>query len=378
MPSSLYYSNLDGDWYVSSRNIFGGGSTTTYGGDKYAELMIGRIAAYTNEMVSNAIYKIIWYDNCIDNNWLSSVGFGGSNLGWSSTSKDYMEELRRGDGCYSDNTGFEEWNTANLEYNLNTTQRWYYDDGIKYWYPGFYNCIMNNNCSILNHLGHSSWNTPFGLNNWYYINNTKPFFGWSQGCLAGRFTSGTSGSEQLQCTSRDSHAFGLVLNTGYGYGSTGSTCGSSQRQHKVFWDYYFSNTTNQDKWQLGRAYIYQKNTISNFAPNRMTLTYVWFGSTLFADPAQKLKIVSQNTQVVELSIDNNGYNYLIYPGVNTTLKDISLDIPLDNGESVLVNVSGVWKVWITGWSEDYMNYDVNTNDDICVKVATNKTWVIEC
>jgi len=114
MPSDLYYSNLDGDWYYGS-GMWGGGKNGA--NDKFGELYVGRITAYNGEHVSNVIEKIIWYDYCNDDDWLSSCAFFGGNLGWSSTSKDYMEELRRGDGSFSENVGFEEWNVSILQSN---------------------------------------------------------------------------------------------------------------------------------------------------------------------------------------------------------------------------------------------------------------------
>ena len=114
--------------------------------------------------------KIIWYDTTVhDPEWLASCTFAGDNLGWSVTSKQYMEDLRVGDGSFSGYVGFEDWNTANPGYVLDTSERLYDADGN---WGLFSASIEDDNSSIINQLGHSSWNTPFSLPNWLYRYNT--------------------------------------------------------------------------------------------------------------------------------------------------------------------------------------------------------------
>lgn len=157
MPSDLYFSNLDGDWYDDSEGVWGGGRYAA--NDKLSELSVGRIPVWDAEMVSNAVQKIIWYDNCNDETFLRSAGFLGGDLGWSSTSKEYMEEIRVGDGSFSEYTGFEEWNTAFPDYEIDTSERYYdadYDtesDAVNAWKRA----INNGNMSLISHLDHGSW-----------------------------------------------------------------------------------------------------------------------------------------------------------------------------------------------------------------------------
>jgi len=375
MPCDLYYSNLDGDWYYSYQNIWGGGRGSGVN-DKYSELMVGRICSRledTNNPTLNAIDKIIWYDNCNDNDWLSSVAFWGGDLGWSSTSKQYMEALRIGNDCYSQYTGFEEWNSAHPDYQIDTTERIYDADlgiqtGSHMWAS-----VENDNASIINHLSHSSWNSPIGLWGWNYHYNTKPFFAYSQGCLGGRFIGyNYAGSEQLMCGFSERHAFALVLNTGYGYGSMYSTCGASQYQQKMFWHYpLYEEQNNQENWQLGKMMNYQRNTMGQYTDGNRVYCYVWYSSHLFGDPAQTLVLYRGTT--VELE---PGHNYLNYPGEDTTLKDIALDIGLSTGESVLVQDNGIWYAWIVGFTPDTFNRDIYNGDYIDVNVGNYYTWVI--
>ncbi|UCD04242.1 MAG: hypothetical protein JSW73_01220 [Candidatus Woesearchaeota archaeon] len=304
MPCDLYYSNLDGDWWYSNYSVWGGGKNSPVN-DKFSEIYVGRITAYDTEHVSNAVRKIIWYDiNNHSEEWLVTVTFAGANLGWAVTSKQYMEELRIGNGSYSENIGFEEWNSKHSYYPFYTLEnRYYHADDT---WSDFLESIENDTSSIVNHIGHSSWNTPFSLTNWQFRNNTLPFFGYSQGCLAGRFSSGFSGCEQTMCRHPEKHAFAVVLNTGYGYGSFSSTHGASQQLHKIFWAYFFNEAENNlSEWELGRAQSYSKDEFSAYIDSNHAKCYVWYSSHLFGDPAQKLEIAS----VIKSNGESCSYEY---------------------------------------------------------------------
>ena len=304
MACDKYYSHLDGTWYYSSQSIWGGGKGSGVN-DYYGELYVGRIAAYNASMVSNAVYKIINYDTneSLTDEWLSTASFGGGDLGWTSTSKQYMEEIRLGTDTYRTFTGFEEWNSANPSYLIDTSERLYHADLGSSYTTSFSNSIKNDNASMINHIDHSSWNTPFGLTNWLYRYNTKPFFGYTQGCLAGRFHSGYSGSEQLMCRHEERHAYALILNTGYGYGSTSSTNGQSQYIHAFFWDYFFNEQeNNQENWQLGKAFVYSADKMaSKFESSSAAWCYAWYSAHFFGDPAQTLRLSNSKNKAVELS-----------------------------------------------------------------------------
>ena len=56
MACDKYYSHLDGTWYYEPESIWGGGRNSGVN-DYYAELYVGRIAAYNASMVSNASPK---------------------------------------------------------------------------------------------------------------------------------------------------------------------------------------------------------------------------------------------------------------------------------------------------------------------------------
>ena len=298
MASELYFSNLDGDFYYSGSGGMWGGGENSGVNDLYSELYVGRITAYNDTMVSNAVKKIINYDtnNNYDSDWLRAVSFWGGDLDWISTSKQYMEELRLGSDTYRTFTGFEEWNNAKPEYEINTDQKLYHADLGEGYKTYMSNCAEDDNASIVNHLDHSGWSTPFGLTGWQYRYNTKPFFGYTQGCLAGRYHSGYSGCEQMMCRHDTRHAFALVLNTGYGYGASSSTNGASQYLNAFFWDYFFNNQSeNQQNWQIGKAMAYAHDKMASVMNSKShAWCYAWYSANLFGDPAQTLRLNGAN------------------------------------------------------------------------------------
>jgi len=333
MACDMYYSHLDGDWYYTTQGIWGGGRNSGVN-DYYGELYIGRIAAYNASMVSNAVRKIIWYDLNASGDWLCQASFLGGDLGWTATSKQYMEELRLGNDTYRTFSGFEEWNTAHPESPIDTSERLYHADLGSTHKTYFSNSIEDDNASIISHLDHSDYNSPFGLPNWQYRYNTKPFFGYSQGCLAGRFQAGYAGSEQLMCRHPERHAFALVLNTGYGYASSSNTNGPSQYIQCYFWDYFFSNQSNDmDNWRLGKGIAYSQDIMSeNIDISSHAWCYAWYSVHLFGDPAQTLRLKDPMPSDIVFDYENpsNEAN-------NVPITTSTLSITIEQSQGQLFN-----------------------------------------
>ena len=325
MACDLYYSHLDGDWYYSDEGIWGGGKNSGVN-DLYGELFIGRITASTAEDVSNAVYKIINYDinTSLSNEWLRSVSFWGGNLEWTSTSKQYMEEIRLGADIYRTFTGFEEWNDNYTSQQLDTSERLYHGDLGSDYKTYFSNSVENDNASIINHLDHSTWNSPMGLIEWGSRFNTKPFLGYSQGCLAGRYQEGDSGCEWLICKYPERHAYALILNTGYGYGSGSNTDGASQYIMAYFWDYFFNNQSqNKDNWQLGKAINYAKDKIASIIDSHShAWCYTWYSTHFFGDPAQTLRVNQTYSPIQQTNPNPNNESMNI--STDTTILNVNL------------------------------------------------------
>lgn len=335
MACDKYYSHLDGDWYYDAQSVWGGGRSGD--NDLYGELYVGRITAYNASMVSNAVNKIINYDtnSSLSDSWLNTTSFWGGDLGWTSTAKQYMEEIRLGTDTHRTFTGFEEWNSANPSSLINTSERLYHADLGANYKTYHAASLENDNASIVNHLDHTSWNTPFALPNWQFRYNTKPFFGYSQGCLAGRFHSGYAGCEQMMCRHHERHAYALVLNTGYGYGSSTNTNGASQYINAYFWDYFFNNQSdNRDNWQFGKAFSYASDKMGAiFGSKSHAWVYAYYSAHFFGDPAQTLRIGEVNNAPV-FSNENPGDE-----SINVS-KDIStLNVTIQDAEGDSFNWS---------------------------------------
>jgi len=351
MASDLYFSNLDGDWYDETESVWGGGAGAA--NDKYSELSVGRIPVSTPAHVSNIVQKIIWYDTCQDDEWLSSAAFLGGYLGdWASTSKDYMEELRKGDGSFSEYTGFEEWNTAFPDYEIDTSHRYHdadYDtesDAIQAWTTA----INNNELCLISHLDHGSRTNTLSLGNGSTLSNSHYFLGTSQACLSGRYTDGWSGSERFLCENNSRGAFAMVLNTGYGYGSRFGTHGASQLHHKIWWDYFFANqTTDFDSWRLGPAMRYSKNRFSDsIDSNSHAYCHVWYSWNLFGDPAQQIR----------LSASENSAPSVTSPS------------PSSGATMVSVNTSEL-SIRVSDYDEDDLDWSIETSPNIGSNSGTN-------
>jgi len=292
MASDLYFSNLDGDWYESTTSVWGGGKNGE--NDKLSEVAVGRFPVWDAAMVSNAVQKVIWYDNCNDEDWLKSCGFLGGDLHWDVTSKEYMEELRIGDGAWGDgNVGFEEWNTVHPSYALDTSGRYYEadypseSDAVNAWKSA----INNNELCLISHVDHGSRTNTMSMGTGSSLSNSHFFLGASHACMSGRYHGGSSGASTFTSSWDDRGAYAVILNTGYGYGSASSTYGSSHYQLKMWWDYYFGVAqTNFDIWRLGDAMKHTKDRFSAFTDQSTTRCYVWYSWNLFADPAQQIRI----------------------------------------------------------------------------------------
>jgi len=189
-------------------------------------------------------------------------------------------------------------------------------------------CINNHNASIINHLDHGTYTNTLSMGYGTDLTNTNWFFACSQACLSGRYTDEWSGPDSFMCTTNDRGAFAMVLNTGYGYGRSGSTAGASQQQNKIFWNYFFDEEEDhQENWQLGKAMQYTKDTFSSVIDSSHASCYVWYGWTLFGDPAQSLRIHAGNTAVrLSNEIPNDISNE-----INISLIELNVDMTDQDG-----------------------------------------------
>lgn len=274
IPSDMYYSCLDDGF-----------------DDLMAEVYIGRAPVENTEEVSNFVRKTLAYevssvnegDDYLNNAlWSGEYICGPQNIldpyGVDTWGKDYKEETIGDDGLPVGDDGF----------NLETL----YDKDISNEYNGGWSSFemidaINDGVGLISHVGHGSVAFDLKLPSSYIdglSNVNKNFFVYSQSCLSGRFTEDDCFAEDLIVKS-DSGAFAAVMNTGNGYGVSGSTHGPSQYFDKSFWKAVFDE---EKAPSLGMAHQLSKdNNINVVGLSKMRDVY--YSSTLFGDPAVGLK-----------------------------------------------------------------------------------------
>ncbi|MBU0984496.1 MAG: thrombospondin type 3 repeat-containing protein, partial [candidate division Zixibacteria bacterium] len=149
---------------------------------------------------------------------------------------------------------------------------------------------INNDLHIINHLGHGSPDYAMKLYNsdvLAQLTNDKHFFLYSQTCLAGYFDSTTMDGWAEQATIKtDYGAFAVVMNARYGWGSSYSTDGPSQRFDREFWDAVFNPA--EAKPQIGRANHDSKED-NLYRIGESCMRWVYYEENLFGDPTIAIK-----------------------------------------------------------------------------------------
>jgi hypothetical protein len=417
VPCDLYFSNLDGDWWDTQHNCWGGGQNSGVN-DPYAEVFVGRMTVSTPQELSNFIGKILWYDGMSDDEFAKKAVFFGGNLGWSVSSADYMEEIRNGDNPhFYQCEGFVDWNTEHPDYAFDIDTRKYSSWGDPI--PSSFQTIINNNeASIINHMGHGTTTCALDMTaaQLRSLSNTYFFFAYSAQCLSGRFTAGDTTEKILTCENSSNGAFALIWNTGYGWGSMIDTNGSSHYLQRQFWDYLF--TTGRENWTIGAAQFYAKDQMSCYValPDwHYCWAYSWYSSTLFGDPAQRLKVkatdepiritdespvnCSSNTMVGNVTLqcrvtDPEGHSMNCTMWTNATGSWVPLGITTLNQTGVITHISYFpaynttywWRVNVTdlqgtsGWTNATFSFTTRPIHIVTAPthfsaIACNKTMI---
>jgi len=380
IPSDVYYSNLDGSFNNDGDNIFGEQNDGEGGGevDLIADVYVGRAPIDSTVELSNFVRKTLLYEQAIldEDAYLEEILMVGEYLGFGGVSdyaKSSMEEIRLG----STNHGYT---TKGLEeagiYNMDTL----YDQDST-WPKSSLVGIINNNIFAINHLGHANVNYAMKMYNSDAdsLQNTKPFFLYSQGCLPGSldnyynsYKNYDSMAEHL--IGEDNGAFAAILNARYGWGRSYSTDGASQRHNRRF----IHAITEEEIYKLSRANAYAKEGLIGYISSESCSSYssclmrgIYWETNLFGDPevsffspAQRehnlrvarilvpARITANSDIEVETDILNKGLNnennILVDFYVNNAFKESKTISQLspDNSEKVIFN-------WHPGGGGDY-------------------------
>ena len=130
-----------------------------------------------------------------------------------------------------------------------------------------------------------------------------------------------------------------------------------------------SLNTNDNEWEIGKGLDYARDEMAQVMSYKTTSWgYCWYSLQLFGDPAMKLKFNS--SEQIQL---NEGHNYLTYQGMDTTLKNIAMELHIIEDEYVGVLDNG-WHYWIGNFSTDVFNYNVYNGNYIDIYLQTARLW----
>ena len=344
MPSDLYYGCLDGSWDDNDNGIYADEYEAI---DLTPELSIGRMPAETPTEFNRIFNKIMSYGN--SNNYADNVAIMfGENLNndpltWGGDYKDEIIERMPDD------------------YIIKTR---YQRDG-NYSSPEVIAAI-NDNATIMNHMGHANENTVCGLNAstaQNMLTNTQYGFLYSQGCYPAAFDNVTSGgtsgdgesvAEHLVFAEHGLHTF--IGNTRYGWYYPGSTDGASQFYDRSFFDAMFL----YDMRGIGQSHTYSLLDNLNSALESTVMKWCYMEIVIFGDPS--LEVKEFNPELAFINIEDINYSEIVgdSDGNINPGETIELEIELSN---------------LSGWgSADTIVLDFEIDDDR-FEILNNQTTI---
>lgn len=295
MPSDLYYGCLDGSWDPNGNGIYTEDHENV---DLVPEVSVGRIPAETAPEFNRVFHKIKSYVDTHNYGDNTATMFGESlNNDPVTWGGDYKDEIvERMPNNY-----------------LITTQ--YQRDGT--WSSAQSVVAVNENATIMNHMGHANENTVNGFSSSTInsMTNTQYGFLYTQGCYPAAFDNATSGgmagngecvAEYLMIGEHGLHSF--VGNTRYGWYSPGSTNGASQYFDRSFFDGMFIDNIRE----IGKAHNYSLLDNLNSALESSVMKWCYLELVVFGDPSIAVK--EFNHDLAYINVDNINYLDVIGDG----------------------------------------------------------------
>ncbi|HUU00614.1 MAG TPA: C25 family cysteine peptidase [Myxococcota bacterium] len=285
IPSDLYYAALDGNFDADGDDVYGEDNDNP---DLYAEVWVGRAPVDSCSEVANFVRKTLLYQNA-GGAWLQNVWFLGEYLFPDYFGKDDLQYIENSSSAQGiDTKGFSE----NSFFQINTLYD--RDLGQDGWGASQALSVFNGGSHLINHLGHSYTNYAMRTDTDQIdsgLNNSLPFFAYSQGCYPGafdnRFDDGSvywQDSYAEHMLLGDHGAFALVMNTRYGLG------GSSNYFHRFFWDAVFRN----GQTHLGAMLAWSREQNAGWISD-VGIRWVYYETTLFGDPELSVHTNSGST-----------------------------------------------------------------------------------
>ncbi|MBA3043770.1 hypothetical protein FP804_01380, partial [archaeon] len=283
IPSDLYYACLDGSFNHDNDNYWGeiNDGLNYCENDLFGEVYVGRAPVDSTDELSNFVFKTLSYEKS-DGDYLYNVRMVGENLDWGVSGGDYKDEIKDG----SSNHGYTTVGIPH-DYNVSTL---YDRNGV--WQKSEIISIINNGVHIVNHMAHTGVNFIMKItnNDLKNLENSKYFFGYSQGCYAGSFDNRMSdGNYGDDCIVEDfvtthAGAFAFIANSRYGWGSYYDTNGASQHFDREFFDALFGENIRE----IGKANQDSKEDSIGFISDPI-IRWCYYEINLFGDPTVRIK-----------------------------------------------------------------------------------------
>jgi len=301
MPSDIYYACLDGNYNSDGDPYWGeptdGRAMTDV--DLVAELYVGRAAVGDAAEVARFIAKTIQYLES-DVPYLHNALFVGEHLGFGGVSEyaaNSLEQLIDG----SVESGYTTTGVSSTQYLIDEL---YDRDWVNNSWPrSELTARINEGVHLLNHFGHGSSGYAMKYNSSQAVAemlNEQLFFVYSQACLSGHFDDMDCFAENIHIKT-DFGAFAVIMNARYGWGSSNSIDGPSERFHREYWDAVFG----EGMPQMGAANHDSKED-NLYRINESCMRWCTYELTLFGDPTIPFK-GAQDCAVSKLA-DSDGDN----------------------------------------------------------------------
>ena len=297
IPSDLYYAALDGDFNANQNSTYGEANDDP---DLLAEVWTGRVPADNCQEIANFVRKTLSYQNG-GGDWLMNNWMVGEIL------FEYPDYFARDDlqhVHYSSTEGGFDTKGFSESAFFQTRTMYDADLGKEGWGPLEILNILNGGgtggpAHLINHLGHSYTYYNMRMMTDQIIsgmNNTLPFFEYTQGCYPGAFDNRADPQEGNQVFSQDSFAehmtldqygaFAAVMNTRYGLGG-----GYSIYFHRYFWDAAF----RLGESRMGVMHNYSREQMSGWVSDE-GMRWVYYEVTLFGDPELSFHLAASTAE----------------------------------------------------------------------------------
>jgi hypothetical protein len=267
LPSDMYYAGLDGNWDADGDGQYGESASDGDMGEEadfLTEVYVGRIPVDTTTGASNAVAKILDYEQHPDAGYLNRALLVGKQLDertWGADGKDRVAELIPQYNVTAFNQRDGTFNTAAV---MNT---------------------MNAGTHLVNFDGHGNWTCcPLSSSQVDNLVNTEYFAFYNLGCYTAAFDQDVSGNSEAVAEhylSAGGGAFAYIGNTRYGWYLPGSTNGPGEVLDRLFFD----TAVNGGAPHLGKALQLAKETFfTDYSGHRWSILAL----TLLGDPETPL------------------------------------------------------------------------------------------